>query len=432
MAAGERSTFSIPERQGNYWLGQVENEPVTAARGSIAADVVVVGGGITGLSAARRLSRFGLDVILLEADLSGSGATGKSSGFITPDSELKLSNLIQRFGDADAAVLWQAAQGACDAMRADVDAWQLPCDLVPADSFWVARSQREVAAIQREHEAHARLGFASRLYQGDEVGDVLGGSGFAAGVRSPGTFGMNALAYVRGLRRAVASLGVRCFERSRVTTIEGNEVRTADAVVRAAVVVVCLDRYAPTIDIATKDNFHAQAFLTLTEPLGAATWSEIFPEAPLLVWDSDLVYQYFRRTREGRLLVGGGRLIETFAAEHPHSRSFAKLERYARARFAGLRDVRFTHAWQGLLGISKDVLPIAGRSLDEPSQHLAMCGAGLPWSVLAGECAAALVAGQAAPLARFFAPERRFPWIERFQPVLGKPVTWALSYLIAR
>ena len=66
---------------------------------------------------------------------------------------------------------------------ADVDTWQLPCDLMPADSFWVARSQCEVAAIQREHEAHARLGFASRLYQGDKVGDVLGGSEFAAGLR---------------------------------------------------------------------------------------------------------------------------------------------------------------------------------------------------------------------------------------------------------
>ena len=420
------------DRQGNFWLGQVDDEPLAAASGSLTADVVVVGGGITGLSAARRLSMLGRDVVLLEADLSGSGATGKSSGFITPDSELKLSNLITRFGDADARVLWQAAQAACDAMRADVHAWQLPCDLVPADSFWVARSRREIAAVQREHEAHARLGFASRLYQGGEVGDVLGGSGFAAGVRSPGTFGMNALAYVRGLRRDVSSRGVRCFERSPVIAIERNEVHTPDASVRAGAVVVCLDRYAPTLGITTKDNFHAQAFLTVTEPLRAATWREIFPEAPLLVWDSDLIYQYFRRTREGRLLVGGGRLIETFAAEHPHSKSFAKLERYARARFAGLRDVRFTHAWQGLMGMSKDVLPIAGRSPDEPSHHLALCSAGLPWSMLAGECAAALAAGRAAPLARFFAPERRFPWIERFQPVLGKPITWALSYLIAR
>jgi glycine/D-amino acid oxidase-like deaminating enzyme len=82
--------------------------------------------------------------------------------------------------------------------------------------------------------------------------------------------------------------------------------------------------------------------------------------------------------------------------------------------------------------MSKDVLPIAGRSPDEPSHYLAMCAAGLPWSVLAGECAAALVAGQATPLARFFAPGRRFHWIERFQRLVGKPLTFALSYWFAR
>lgn len=132
------------------------------------------------------------------------------------------------------------------------------------------------------------------------------------------------------------------------------------------------------------------------------------------------------------VLLGGGRLLETYAAEHPHSRSFGKLERCARARFAALRDVRFTHAWGGLIGMSKDVLPIAGRNPAEPSHYLAMCGAGLPWSVLAGQCAAALVAGEDAPLARLFAPGRRYHGIDRFQSLFGKRITWALSYAFAK
>jgi len=421
-----------PDRQGNYWLEQVDNQPAAPARGSITADVVVVGGGIAGLSAARRLLDLGKDVVLLEADTCGSGATGKSSGFITPDSELELCNLIDRFGEDDAALLWRAAQTACVAMRADVEAWQLPCDRVDADSFWVARSASKIAAIECEHAAHQRLGLPSRLYRGGEVGDVLGGEGFAAGVRTPGTFGMNAFAYARGLQRQLVARGLRCFERSPVVEIGRNEVRTADALVRAGAIVLCLDRFAPELGIAARDTFHVQAFLTLTEPLDEATWRQIFPGPPLLVWDSDLVYQYFRRTGEGRLLLGGGRLLETYAAEHPHSKSFGKLERYARARFAALRDVRFTHAWGGLIGMSKDVLPIAGRSPAEPSHYLAMCGAGLPWSVLAGQCAAALAAGQEAPLARLFAPGRRYHWIDRFQWLLGKRITWALSYVFAK
>jgi gamma-glutamylputrescine oxidase len=209
-------------------------------------------------------------------------------------------------------------------------------------------------------------------------------------------------------------------------------VHSPGGVVRARAIVVCLDRFAPTMGIAREDVFHAQSFLTLTEPLDDALWSGIFPDAPLLVWDSDLVYQYFRRTGEGRLLVGGGRLSETYAREHPTSKSFDKLERYARAHFPPLRDVRFTHAWQGLIGMSKDVLPIAGRSPAEPAHYLALCAGGLPWSMLAGECAADILAGRAAPLERFFAPQRRFNRIEAFQPLLGKPLTWALSYYFAK
>ena len=416
-----------------YWAEQVTVAPAPEARGSIDADVVVIGGGIAGLSAARRLGELGQDVVLLEAQVCGAGATGRSSGFVTPDSELELCHLEARFGAADASLLWRAALGACARLRADVERWRLAADLVPADSLFVARTSRSSRLVRAEHEAHQRLGLPSRHYDREQLAEVLGGDGFCAGVRAPSTFGMNGFAYAQGLKQALVAEGVRCFEGSPVVAIAPHEVRTPEAIVRARAVLVCLDRFALDLGLMADDCYHAQAFLILSEPLDDATWRAIFPDAPLLVWDSDLVYQYFRRTGEGRLLVGGGRLAETYAArEHPSSPAHAKLERYARRCFAALAEVRFTHRWQGLIGMSKDLLPIAGRCPGEPWKYVALCAAGLPWSVLAGESAAAQLAGGATPLDRFFVPGRRFHRIERLQPLLGKPLTWALSYYFAR
>ena len=420
--------------RGNFWFERAAGRSRTypAASSTMETDAVVVGGGIAGLSAARRLREHGLDVVLLEAKTCGAGATGHSSGFMTPDSELSLHTLVHRFGGDRASTLWQAAQGACDGIRADTVAWNAPCDVVDADSIWVARTARQAKALHREHAARGELGFESRLHDASTIRGVLGSSAFVAGIRVPGTFGFDAFAYAAALRDMLADGGLRCFESSPVVEVGANSVRTERAEVRARLVVLCLDRYAPDLGIATRDAHHVQAFLTVTESVPESVWASIFPSGPLLVWDSDLVYHYVRGIGGGRMLVGGGRLLDTFSKQRQHSRSFGDLEHYARTCFPVLGATRFTHSWSGLLGLSKDLLPIAGPRPGFPSHHLAVCGAGLPWSALAGRCAADLATGRDNELAAVFSPARRFNGLGAWQGLLGKSLTWAISYHLAR
>lgn len=423
---------SAPQQQP-FWAEQLPDLlPPTPARGSLRADVVVVGGGIAGLTVADCLSRAGRDVVLLEADRCGSGATGRSSGFVTPDSELELSELARRFGDRDAALLWRSASEACAAIRVAA-ADGIACDLIDADSLYVGSSSRGARAIQAEHDAHQRLGFPSRFYERDALAGVLAGGGYHAGVRARGTFGINAFAWAQGRRAQLLSCGVRVFEGSSVLRFDADAVHTDEAIVRAPNVVFCLDRYAAELGIAAHDGYHAQASLTVTEPLSDADRHRMFPDGPLMVWDTDLVYKYFRLTAEGRLLVGGGLLRDTYSThETGGGRAFAMLERYATTRFPELDGVRFTHAWQGLIGMTRDLLPLAGRSPTTTSHHYALCAAGLPWSVLAARTAAASVLGLTTPLDRFFAPGRRFTPFDGLQSVIGKGPAWALSYYYAR
>lgn len=415
-----------------YWFERTAATPTAPARGVLKADAVVVGGGIAGLTAARHLLDAGRDVVLLEAGLCGAGATGRSSGLVTPDSELELAELERRFGAGDAAALWREARGACDAIRQMAREAGADCDLVEADSLYVASSERGAKEVRAQHEALARLGFESRFYDREALRAVFDG-GYFAGVRTAGSFGMDGFAWAQAVKNHLVARGARVFENSRVVALGEREARTDAAVVRAPVVLVCLDRYASDLRVESRDVYHAQASIVLTEPLAPEVRRRVFPEGPMLVWDTDLVYNYFRPTGDGRLLAGGGLLRETYARhENPDTPAFARLEGHARWRFPALRGARVTHTWQGMIGMTRDVLPIAGRSRHEPSHCYALCAAGLPWSVLAARSAAAQAMGRATPVDRFFTPERHFTPFDALQPLLGKAATWALGYYYAR
>lgn len=417
-------------REEIYWYSQKETQASSQLNESLTADAVVVGGGIAGLSAAQYLcEEAGLDVVLLEAKICGAGATGKSSGFITPDSELELFALARRFGNDDARFLWQAADGGCRQIRENIERFEIDCDFIEADSLFVANGEKAFAAVREEHDAHQRLGFDSELCEPDALGQLIGSTGFNGGIRSGGTFGINAFAYAQGLKEALIKKGVRVFENSPVVSIEKNSVQTASGNVSANYVFVCLDKFAPELGITKSENYHAQTFIVVSEPLTDDIKKSLFPEKPMLVWDTDLIYQYFRLTGDGRLLIGGSLLRETFQRETSHhSDAIDHIVSYIRRKFPLLETVEFEQYWAGLIGVTKDLLPLAGRSPDEPAHFYAMCSAGLPWSTLAGRVAARKAIEGETEFDRFFAPDRAFNFFEPLQPIISKPVTFALSH----
>jgi glycine/D-amino acid oxidase-like deaminating enzyme len=154
----------------------------------------------------------------------------------------------------------------------------------------------------------------------------------------------------------------------------------------------------------------------------------------LLAWDTDLIYQYFRLTGDGRLLVGGGRLRETYARVHHDSDTPRRLQRWAQRTFPALRDLKFECYWPGLIGVTRDLLPLAGPTKvagipGSPSLRQAVCAAGLPWSVLAGQAAARSAVGAPEPLDRHLLPDRPFH-LAAFGQRLPPQVTFPLSHLI--
>ena len=426
-------------KQSIYWFEKSPPATLPALNENISADAVVVGGGMAGLSAAQWLvEEAGLDVVLLEGKFCGAGATGISSGLINPDTELDAHEYSRRFGDATGELLMRAAYAGVRKIRDNIERYEISCDLLQADALYVADGRLLVPEVKKEHEARRRLSFPSRYYERDQIPEVLGTDRYHAAIRYDGTFGMSGGEYARGLRDALVAQGLKVYENSPALQVGAHRVRTAGGTVSAQHVFVCVDRYAPQLGIEERDVYHQQNFIVVSEPLDEAVQKQLFPDGALLVHDTYALYHYFRLTPEGRLILGGGLSRKAYLPRRSDPAAGAQhLIRYIRQTFPVLDGVEFTHGWAGRLGLSKDLLPIAGRvpgagTSDNGGLHVALCGGGMTWSLLAGMTAAQVALEGTALLAPFFAPRRAFTPLEPLSAPLPKPIAFELSHLHAK
>jgi len=417
-----------------FWFTQRQPKPVPLSGDIGAVDVVVVGGGMAGLMCARAAHTRGLSVVVLEMDWCGAGASGKSSGFITPDSELELSDLVGLYGPHWARKLWDFALSGCDAIRETVLAEELDCDYQAQDSLYVANSARGERKVRAEYDARQELGCQGTFCEADRVSQVLGAQGYRVGLRGSGTFGIAPYLFCQELKDALTRRGVRIHEGTRVTGLADHALATTGGTIVAGSIVFCADRFLPGLGIVPRDIYHAQTFLGISRPLAAGDRRRMFPDQPLMVWDTELIYQYYRLTGEGRVLIGGASVRYTYARRERHSpgRIARKLQRYLRDHLPEI-PIELEYLWPGLIGVSKDLLPVAGRLEGLPHVYYVGGAAGLPWAAALGvRIADRIVEDARSPLDDLFVSARRYPVPYGLQATLGKPIAFAVSHAIVK
>lgn len=415
-----------------YWYTLPPPLPTSEAAplsSNLSVPVVVIGGGMAGLMCAQRLLEKQVDCIVLEKSFCGSGATGKSSGFITPDSELELSGLLKSEGPSEAGRLWDFAGGGVRSIRETIHRHGIDCDYQVQDSLFVAASAGQADTIKNEHEAHRKLGYPSEHYGADTLPAVLGSRSYHGALRTSETFGISAYLYCRGLKEALKARGVRIYEGTAARRIEEHEVRTDHQSIRADKVMVCTDRFLPELGIIPQEIYHAQTFLAVSRPLADGDIVRLFPQKPLMVWDTDLIYQYFRLIGGGRLLLGAASLLHTYGRRENHEPRgiLRKMKAYVARAFPGL-NVEWEFLWPGMLGVSKDFLPLAGKHPRFRDSYFMGGAAGLPWAAaLASYMADKMIEGRD-DLDGHFSPDRPFPVGRGLQAALSKPLSFALSH----
>jgi gamma-glutamylputrescine oxidase len=401
--------------------------------GAVRADVVVVDGGMMGLMCARTLLARGQRVCRLEAESCGSGASGRSSGLITPDSELEFQDLLRQFGSENGPRLWEFASRGVEAIRQAVLQDQIDCDMQVQDALYVAATPGGAEVISSEYAARQDFGYQGTLYSRESLPEILGSTTYFGALRFGETFGIDGYGACAGLRQRLLDAGGQVYERSPVMRISETGVETPQGSVQAPAVILCADRFLPALGLARREVYHAQTFLAITEPLSSSDIDRIFVRDPLMVWETAIVYKYFRLTGQQRLLIGGGTLVSTYSRHEKHrpEQVVRRMTRYLDERFPGLR-VRFAACWPGLIGISKDFAPVVGHHPRHASVHYAAAPAGLPWAAALGRYLAERLLDGRAELDAVLSVDRRFPIGPNLQAVLGTPGAFALSHGILK
>lgn len=413
-----------------FWYGTRSGAPFAALSGTVRADAVVIGGGMAGLSCAQRLRDAGKEVVVLEKYFCGAGASGKTSGFVTPDSEIVLSDVVETHGPERAKRIWEFVLSGVDNIRRTITRHQINCDYRVQDSLFVANNSAGQQAVAAEHRTRSNLGYVSRLYPSNTtIRTAVGSSTYVGGVRYPDTFGINSYLYCQALRDILSRAGARIYEQSPAIRITDSGVETPRGTVEARHVVVCTDRFIPEFGFAQAEIYHAQTFLAISRPLADRDIQQIFPNGELMVWDSDLIYHYFRPTGDNRLLLGGGDLWYTYArAPATHTARFARrFRRYASRMFPHI-PIELENIWPGMLGVSKDLLPVMGYDPAMPNVWYIGAATGLPWAAALGVYAADRILSGRNEFDKDFSPRRRFLIGRRMQRVLTTPLTYALSH----
>ena len=403
--------------------------PYPALKGAQRADVCVIGGGYTGLSAALHLAEQGMDVVLLEGQRLGFGASGRNGGQLGSGQRQEQDVLERWMGRDDARALWQVAEDANALLQDLIARHDIDCAYRPG----VVHAECHARDVPHNHA------YASKL--ADEYGydrvEVLDRDAMRALVGSPlyhggsvdwGAGHLHPLRLAFGLARAAETAGVRLHEGAEVHHIQHGtpaEIRTGQGHVRADHVVLAVNGYLTGLDrdqaarIAPINNF-----IVATEPLGDAAAAVLARD--VAVADSKYVVNYFRLSEDGRLLFGGG---ESYGMRFPRDIA-ATVRKPMRQVFPHLADVGIDYAWGGTLGITTKRLPHFSTPRANVWAAGGYSGHGVALATLAGRILAQAVAGQAGQfdlMARLPCP--RFPG----GPVFRSPLaTLAMSWFALR
>ena len=425
LRAALADAVSIP-----FWLDDPGRPlPEASLIGGIETDLLVVGGGYCGLWTALQAKEQdpGRDVVLVEGEEIGWAASGRNGGFVEASLTHGRVNGARYFA-GDLEVLATLAEENFAGFRATMTRYGIDAEYEEAGGLSVAIEPHQVELLRDA---------PGRFYDRDELAGLVRSPLYRAGLfHESGNALVHPGKLARGLKAACRSLGVRIFEHTRVERLadRGATVRAATGmgVVRARQVVLATNGFRSLLRRNRMLTLPVYDYVLMTEPLSAAQLDEIGWHGRFGISDSSRQFHYYRKTADNRILWGGydavyhrgGRVRPEFD-QRPET--FARLADHFLRTFPQLGDVRFTHAWGGMIDMSTQLAAFEGVAMRGKVAYAGgFTGLGVAATRFAGSVMLDLLAGADTPRTRLRMATKR-PL-----PIPPEPIAYPAVQLIRR
>lgn len=406
MAATDYTKYS-------FWLETCGDDLTPRPRldGSVSVDVAIMGAGYTGLWTAYYLLQRdpSLRVAVVEREIAGFGASGRNGGWCYPGFPVSSGVLSERFGKEAARAVSDAMYDTYHEIARTVAAEQIDAQWQEGGALRLARGEHQREAIEGGYRAIEAMGLAEhyQLLDARQVAEKVQITDVVAGMFNPTAASIHPARLARGLARAVEKHGGTIYEQTAVTDYEGGQTPrliTPYGDVRARTVVLAGEAYSQQLPKLQRTMVPMYSLIVLTEPLSEADWNEIGWKNRELVSSSRMSVDYLNRTADGRIMFGGRgapyRMNSLISDElDRHEPTHEMLRTMAREWFPPLKNVRFTHAWGGPLGMPRDWMPTT--SFDARSgiaRAGGYTGQGVATTNLSGRVLTDLITGTTSPL----------------------------------
>lgn len=347
----------------SFWWSQlglpVRRPPLD---GSARADVCIVGGGYTGLWTAYALKRAdpALDVVLLEAEFCGFGASGRNGGWLTHDITGGRDRYLASHGRDAVNRFQRVLDDTVDEVVGVTAAEGIDADVVQGGELNVAVTPAQLRRLQQHVEQEQRWESSDlRLLSAEESRARVGVAGALGASWHPHCARIQPAKLVRGLVDAVERLGVRIFEGTRVTEIRPGIAQLARGEVRAPVVLRATEGFTSGLRGERRTWLPMNSSLIVTDPLPPAFWDDVGWAGRDTLGDLAQVYIYAQRTADDRIAIGGRGVPYRYGsrvdrAGRTPERTVEQLRAMLVRLFPRARGAGIAHAWSGVLGVPRD------------------------------------------------------------------------------
>lgn len=378
-----------------FWT---RNLPVfSASNGPLpkSVDVIVVGGGYAGLSAARTLAAAGRSVIVFEADQFGEGASSRSAGSLGHVPKAKLPDLISGYGENTARRLFEEARMAREFVEGLIATLGISCELETNGRFVAAHSEKAFARLRASFEAFKQSWGDIALVSPAEQRSEIGSDSFHGGIRISSSATVQPALLHRGLADAALRAGAYLRERTRVRDIRrasgvfevdaGGETYTATEILIATNAETGRD--TAEMRRLRRGLTIVPAFALVTEEMPISSLHGVLPNRRSFS-DTFKILHYMAPVGQNRLVMSGRAGRSDGDLRQKAERIFS----YFRSRFPDLSNVRVSHCWTGRFALTQDWIPHVGQ---EEGVHyvLGCCGVGVPMSTYLGHKVALKILG---------------------------------------